>query len=149
MVEPHFLSLKNPSFCPVHKVLLYFSMPMDLFEKRIGVIGGGLGGLAFMNPAIHAQLPNVHLYEAAPQFAEVGAGVNITRNAKRVLDMLGVGQDMMRKSSHEQYSYMEYRHHRTGEYLGHIDEFGEPHSRVIHRAHLLDCLKTSPRRECH
>ena len=96
-----------------------------------------------MNAAIHAQLPNIHLYEAAPEFVEVGAGVNITRTANRVLDIIGVGQAMMRRSSHTQYSYMEYRHYRTGEYLGHMDEFGEPHSRVIHRAHLLDALTKS------
>ena len=36
---------------------------------------------------------------------------------------------------------MEYRHYRTGEYLGQIEEFGKPHSRQIHRAHLLEALK--------
>jgi salicylate hydroxylase len=36
---------------------------------------------------------------------------------------------------------MEYRHYRTGEYLGQIEEFGEPRSRQIHRAHLVEVLK--------
>lgn len=94
-----------------------------------------------MNSAIHAQLPNVHIYEAASQFTEVGAGVNITRNANRVLDAFGVGPDMLWKSSRNPPCYMEYRHYRTGEYLGQIEEFGEPRSRQIHRAHLLDALK--------
>ncbi|RFU24279.1 hypothetical protein B7463_g12055, partial [Scytalidium lignicola] len=114
---------------------------MGFADRRIAVIGGGLGGVAFMNSAIHAQLKNVHLYEAAPEFKEVGAGVNITRNANRVLDAFGVKEDMLWKSSRDPPLYMEYRHYRTGEYLGQIDEFGSPRSRQIHRAHLLDALK--------
>ncbi|KAI9898811.1 hypothetical protein N3K66_005272 [Trichothecium roseum] len=116
---------------------------MGFSDKRIAVIGGGLGGLAFMNSAIYSHLPNIHLFEAASQFAEVGAGVNITRNANTILDTIGVGKDMLRKSSHTQPSYMEYRHYRTGAYLGHINEFGEPQSRLIHRAHLLDALRNN------
>lgn len=114
---------------------------MSLLDRRIAVIGGGLGGMAFMNSAIHAGLSNIHIYEAAPQFTEVGAGVNITRNANRVLDAFGIGPEMLWKSSRDPPCYMDYRHYRTGEYLGQIDEFGEPRSRQIHRAHLLDALK--------
>jgi salicylate hydroxylase len=114
---------------------------MGLSDQRIAVVGGGLGGMAFMNSAIHAQLPNIHIYEAAAQFTEVGAGVNVTRNANRVLDAFGIGPDMLLKSSRDPPCYMDYRHYRTGEYLGQIDEFGEPGSRQIHRAHLLDALK--------
>ncbi|KFA45846.1 hypothetical protein S40293_09473 [Stachybotrys chartarum IBT 40293] len=114
---------------------------MSLSQKRIAVVGGGLGGMAFMNSAKHANLPNVHMYEAAPQFTEVGAGVNITRNANRVLDAFGVGPDILWMSSRDPPCYMDYRHYRNGEYLGQIDEFGAPRSRQIHRAHLLEALK--------
>ncbi|KAL1868353.1 hypothetical protein Plec18167_008278 [Paecilomyces lecythidis] len=114
---------------------------MGFSEKKIAVIGGGLGGMAFMNSAIHTGLRNVHLYEAAAEFTEVGAGVNITKNANRVLDTFGLGEDMLWRSSRNPPSYMEYRHYRTGEYLGQIDEFGDPKSRQIHRAHLLDVLR--------
>jgi 2-polyprenyl-6-methoxyphenol hydroxylase-like FAD-dependent oxidoreductase len=47
---------------------------MALRGQRIAVIGGGLGGMAFMNSAFYAGLENVNLYEAAPEFTEVGAG---------------------------------------------------------------------------
>lgn len=114
---------------------------MGFADKKIAVIGGGLGGMAFMNSAKHAGLNNIHLYEAAPEFTEVGAGVNITRNANRVLDAFGLKDDVLWKSSRDPPSYMEYRHYRTGEYLGQIDEFGDPKSRQIHRAHLLDALR--------
>ena len=114
---------------------------MNISEKRIAVIGGGIGGLSFMNAAQYAELRNVHLYEAASKFTEVGAGVNITRNANRVLDTIGAGAHMAWKSSRDPSCYKEYRHYRTGEYLGHVEEFGKPYSRLIHRAHLLELLK--------
>ncbi|KAJ5653332.1 hypothetical protein N7490_000335 [Penicillium lividum] len=57
------------------------------FENiRVAIVGGGLGGMSFLNAALYAGLKNVQLYEQAPQFAGVGAGVNITSNAKFVLE---------------------------------------------------------------
>lgn len=96
--------------------------------------------MAFMNSAVYAGLENIHLYEAAAEFTEVGAGVNITRNANRVLDAFGLQEAMLLRSSQDPPSYMEYRHYRTGEDLGRIAEFGAPNSRQIHRAHLLEVL---------
>ncbi|KIW00318.1 uncharacterized protein PV09_08205 [Verruconis gallopava] len=113
---------------------------MALKQKKIAVIGGGLGGMAFMNSALYAGLENIHVYEAAPEFTEVGAGVNITRNANRILDAFGLKDAMLARSSKDPPCYMEYRHYRTGENLGSIAEFGEPRSRQIHRAHLLEVL---------
>ncbi|KAH8676224.1 salicylate hydroxylase [Xylariales sp. PMI_506] len=120
---------------------------MGFTDKRIAVVGGGLGGLAFMNSALHSGLTNVHLYEAAAQFTEVGAGVNITRNTNRIIDAFGLGPDMLWKSSSNPPCYMEYRHYRTGEYLGQIEEFGEPRSRQIHRAHLLEAFEKNVPKE--
>lgn len=114
---------------------------MALANKKIAVVGGGLGGMSFMNAALYAGLKNVELYEQAPAFKEVGAGVNITRNANRILDAYGLKDTMLWKSSRNPPCYMEYRNYRTGEYVGQIDEFGEPKTRQIHRAHLLDALK--------
>ncbi|KAI1080817.1 salicylate hydroxylase [Whalleya microplaca] len=114
---------------------------MGFANRRIAVVGGGLGGMAFMNSALHSGLTNIHLYEAAPQFTEVGAGVNISANGNRLIDAFGLGDDMLWKSSRNPPSYMEYFHYRTGDFLGQIDEFGEPRSRQIHRAHLLEVFK--------
>lgn len=44
---------------------------MALANKRIAVIGGGLGGMAFMNSAIYAGLDNIQIYETAAEFTEV------------------------------------------------------------------------------
>ena len=114
---------------------------MGFKDKRIAIIGGGLGGMSFLNAALYTGLENIQLYEQAPQFAEVGAGVNITSNANRILDAFGLEAGMTRKSSRKLPCYMEYHHYHTGEYLGHIDEFSQPPARLLHRAHLLDSLK--------
>ena len=119
------------------------SLGMGFGDKKIAVIGGGLGGLSFMNAAMYAGLNNIHVYEAAAEFGEVGAGVNITRNAARLLEAYGLDRKMRYLSGYSSVdAYMEYRHYRTGEYLGHVDEFGEPNARKIHRADLLDVLKS-------
>lgn len=114
---------------------------MGFEHQRIAIIGGGLGGMSFINAALYAGLKNVQLYEQAHQFGEVGAGINLTANANRVLDAYGLKESMMKKSSHPLPCWMEYHSYRTGEYLGHIDEFSKPPARLLHRAHLLDSLK--------
>lgn len=114
---------------------------MAFADSKIAVVGGGLGGMSFMNAALFAGLQNIDLYEQAPEFKEVGAGVNITRNANRILDAYGLGEKMLWKSSQNPPCYMEYRNCETGECFGQIDEFGDPRSRQIHRAHLLEVLK--------
>lgn len=114
---------------------------MGFENQRIAIIGGGLGGMSFINAALYSGLKNVQLYEQAPQFGEVGAGVNITANANRVLDAYGLKESMTRYSSPKLPCYMEYHNYLTGEYLGHIDEFSNPPARLLHRAHLLDALK--------
>ncbi|KGO68501.1 Monooxygenase, FAD-binding [Penicillium italicum] len=114
---------------------------MGFENKRVAIVGGGLGGMSFLNAAIYVGLNNVQLYEQATQFSEVGAGVNITSNANRILDTFGLQESMMRKSSRKLPSYMEYHNYKSGDYIGHIGEFSQPHARLLHRAHLLDSLK--------
>ncbi|RJE16486.1 hypothetical protein PHISCL_11177, partial [Aspergillus sclerotialis] len=70
---------------------------MSFEHQRIAVIGGGLGGMSFINAALYAGLKDVQLYEQAPQFGEVGAGVNITANANRILDAYGLRESMTRR----------------------------------------------------
>ena len=55
---------------------------------RIAVIGGGIGGLSAALALLQAGC-DVHVYEAALQFGEVGAGIQISPNASRLLHRLG------------------------------------------------------------
>jgi salicylate hydroxylase len=53
------------------------------------VVGGGIGGLSAALALADRGRP-VHLVEAAPEFGEVGAGIQLAPNATRVLDELGL-----------------------------------------------------------
>lgn len=97
--------------------------------------------MSFINAALHVGITNVELYERAAEFSEVGAGINITRNANMILDSYGLEDTMLKRSAHDLPYYMEYRHYRNGEYLGHVEESADPKARLLHRAHLLDTLK--------
>jgi len=57
---------------------------------RVGVIGGGIGGIA-LTGALAQQGIEVRLFERASAFGEVGAGIQMTPNAVKVLQRLGLG----------------------------------------------------------
>jgi len=56
---------------------------------RIAVIGGGIGGLSAALHLLRAGL-DVHVYEQAPRITEIGAGIQISPNASRLLIRLGL-----------------------------------------------------------
>ncbi|MEU1432056.1 FAD-dependent monooxygenase [Nocardia sp. NPDC005746] len=60
-------------------------------KGRAGIVGGGIGGLAAAI-ALRAAGWEVVVYECAPQFTEVGAGIVLAANALNALDLLGVGE---------------------------------------------------------
>ncbi|TMJ26290.1 MAG: FAD-binding protein [Alphaproteobacteria bacterium] len=56
---------------------------------RIAVIGGGIGGLSAALHLLRAGF-DVHVYEQAPAITEIGAGIQISPNASRLLIRLGL-----------------------------------------------------------
>lgn len=58
-------------------------------DHDVIVVGGGIGGLGTALALAQTGLA-VHLLERAPQFSEVGAGLQVGPNAVRALDRLGV-----------------------------------------------------------
>jgi salicylate hydroxylase len=56
---------------------------------KIAVIGGGIGGLSAALQLLKAGL-DVHVYEQAPRITEIGAGIQISPNASRLLHRLGL-----------------------------------------------------------
>ncbi|GAA1382128.1 FAD-dependent monooxygenase [Pseudonocardia kongjuensis] len=57
---------------------------------RVAVVGGGIGGLACAN-ALLGRGVDVHVYEQAPELGEVGAGVFMSPNSRRLLERMGLG----------------------------------------------------------
>ncbi|HEY6980054.1 FAD-dependent oxidoreductase [Reyranella sp.] len=60
---------------------------------RVAIVGGGIGGLSAALQLLKAGL-DVHVYEQAPRIAEIGAGIQISPNASRLLLRLGLGSAM-------------------------------------------------------
>ncbi|PTE00793.1 FAD-dependent monooxygenase [Pandoraea apista] len=110
----------------------------------IGINGAGIGGLAAAIGLIRAGF-RVRVYEQASQFARVGADINLTPNAVRALDGLGVG-DALRKTA-AQPSHRISRTWDSGEETSRLEmaqtaqtKYGAPQL-TMHRADLLQALE--------
>ena len=64
-------------------------------EISVGVIGGGVGGLACALSLLQAGF-DVHVYERTAALSNVGAGIQVSPNASRVLHGLGLAQELAR-----------------------------------------------------
>lgn len=56
----------------------------------IGIVGGGIGGVALAVALSRDPGLDVHLFEAAERFSEIGAGVSFGPNAVRAITLLGL-----------------------------------------------------------
>ena len=64
-------------------------------RTSVAIIGGGIGGLAAGATLLQAGF-DVHVYEQAKALGEVGAGINIGPNASRILNRLGIADELTR-----------------------------------------------------
>jgi len=64
-------------------------------KTQIAVIGAGLGGLTVAGFLQRAGFP-VTIYEQAPSFSRIGAGIILSANAMKVLRRLGVEDELIR-----------------------------------------------------
>lgn len=56
---------------------------------RVAISGGGLAGASLVHALIQHTHLDVHVFESAAEFKEVGAAVGIARNALAALDLIG------------------------------------------------------------
>jgi len=61
--------------------------------RKVAVIGAGIGGTAAAINLLRAGF-DVHVYEQARALREVGAGIQVSPNASRVIDRLGFGDEL-------------------------------------------------------
>jgi 3-hydroxybenzoate 6-monooxygenase len=113
--------------------------------RRVGtlIVGGGIGGLSAALALSRQGIP-AHVLEKAPQFREIGAGIQLAPNASYVLDRLGVLEEVRKDSffpnrlvlmdalSGSQITAMD-----VGDKF--VERFGYPYF-VVHRGDLLDAL---------
>ena len=64
-------------------------------KTQIAVVGAGLGGLTVAGFLQRAGFP-VTIYEQAPTFSRIGAGIILSANATKVLRRLGVNDELTR-----------------------------------------------------
>ena len=109
----------------------------------IVVIGGGIGGLAAALSLLRAGF-DVHVYEQASGLREVGAGIQISPNASRILHRLGLADELARLGvkplAWHQRRWDDGRTLLRTPVAGAVEAaFGAPHYQV-HRADLLATL---------
>ncbi|KTB95230.1 salicylate hydroxylase [Pseudomonas syringae ICMP 11293] len=114
-------------------------------KLQIGIVGGGIAGVALaLDLCRHSHL-DIQLFEAAPGFGEVGAGVSFGANAVRAIEGLGLGKPYEliadRTAAPWQDIWFEWRRGEDAGYLGASVAKGVGQSSV-HRADFLDALAT-------
>jgi len=115
-------------------------------SARIAVVGGGIGGLTAAI-ALAAAGQRVRVHEQAPVFGHVGADINLTPNAVRALDGLGLGEGLRRTAARPTHRIS--RVWNTGEETSRLamaataeERYGSPQL-TMHRADLLAVLEAA------
>lgn len=109
---------------------------------RIAIIGGGIGGLT-VGIALKNAGYNPVIYERAPKFGEVGAGISLSPNAVKGLNSLGLS-DFLESTANEPLHQLLF-HGLTGQLLMDINrepcraQYGGPYLQ-LHRSDLIDGL---------
>jgi salicylate hydroxylase len=108
-------------------------------DIRVAIVGGGIGGLTAAISLLQAGY-DVQVYEQTRLLSEVGAGINISPNASRILIRLGLGDECARVAFRSPFFHQ--RRWDDGRTLTKArlateieKEFGAPHL-IFHRGEL-------------
>src|SRR4030095_8099259 len=114
------------------------------------IVGGGIGGLATALAAARAGR-RVAVIEKSPQFTEIGAGLQLAPHDPRMLDRLGLREDVLRVATFPRNLVM--MDAITGSPITRLDlgdlfraHYGHPYI-VMHRGDLLSAELAACRRE--
>lgn len=113
-------------------------------DTSVAIIGGGIGGLSAALSLRAAGL-DAHVYERSLEFGEIGAGIQISPNASRILHKLGLGEGLegisVKPIAWHQRRWDDGRTLLRSPLAGVVENtFGYPHCNV-HRADLIDLLR--------
>jgi salicylate hydroxylase len=104
----------------------------------VGIVGAGIAGLA-LAAALRRRGVSYYVFEQAPEFGEVGAGIQIAPNATRLLDRLGLTAALAKVAVRP--AAIEMRAWDTGDVVARTDlgscpaQYGAPYL-TVHRADL-------------
>src|ERR1700681_2076476 len=109
-------------------------------KLSIAIVGAGIGGMAAAATLRQIGV-EVHVYEQAPRFARIGAGIQMMPNSMKVLRRIGVEEKVL-ATSFQPYSHLN-RKWDTGEVMRELPMpeslFGAPYL-CMHRADLHHAL---------
>jgi salicylate hydroxylase len=112
-------------------------------KNKVLIAGGGIGGITALL-ALRQRGIDAELFEQAAAFGQVGAGLQVSGNATRILRALGLGEALARVTYYPQ--GRDYRAWDSGDRLYFTplgeraeERFGAPYY-TAHRADLLDVL---------
>jgi salicylate hydroxylase len=113
----------------------------DSSMLRVAIVGGGIAGLATAVGLLKYGF-DVQVFEQAEELGDVGAGVNISPNAVRALQGLGLG-DAISRAAITSPGGIEYWDVKTGELIRtitHPSDDSGTHYYQFHRADLISLL---------
>ncbi|AMN39281.1 FAD-dependent monooxygenase [Rhodoplanes sp. Z2-YC6860] len=115
-------------------------------QPNIAIIGAGIGGMAAAI-ALDRIGASVRIFEQASAFKRVGAAINLTPNAVRILDWLGPGAALRNSAFSPEYRVS--RSWDTGAVTSRMEmgplaerKYGSPQL-IVHRADLLSALEAA------
>ncbi|SPF80314.1 FAD-dependent monooxygenase [Pseudoprimorskyibacter insulae] len=118
---------------------------MTLSNLNITVVGAGIGGLAAAL-ALRARGADVTVLEQAEAITEVGAGIQVSPNGLRVIEALGLADDLAAASVRGQ--AVSLRNGATGREVARIDLTRLPSDQgyyFVHRADIINLLSAKAR----
>jgi 2-polyprenyl-6-methoxyphenol hydroxylase-like FAD-dependent oxidoreductase len=117
-------------------------------KLSFAIVGAGMGGLA-VAATLRKIGVDVRVYEQAPRFARIGAGVQMMPNSMKVLRGIGI-EERLRRISFQPYSHLN-REWDTGSIMRELPMpeslFGAPYL-CMHRADLHEALASTVPPEC-
>ena len=122
-------------------------------QIRVAILGGGIAGLALATQLVKNKHLDVHLYEAAAQFSEIGAGISFGANAVKAIEILNLAEEYNAiadtVAAPYQDVWFQWRNGYSDEYLSASVAIGVGQSSV-HRADFLAAIVSRmPLRQVH
>ncbi|KAL1662821.1 hypothetical protein GGF50DRAFT_116636 [Schizophyllum commune] len=113
-------------------------------KVNVAIVGGGIGGLTLALALQHfcemSQL-DIHIYEAASQFSQIGAGINIWGRVHKIFTDLGLEADLTKLLREDDIGYFTCRKSDQAEGQTFRDVYIENGKMMLlHRAEVQDLL---------